>query len=104
MRMMLRAVIDTEAGNEAARKGQLPIITRQLVEQLHAEAAYFLPEDGQRSCLVVFDMTDTAQIPVIVEPLFLGANARVSLVPCMNLEEVQRGMTEAFSQLEGGAV
>jgi hypothetical protein len=43
MRMMLKAVIDTEAGNEAARNGQLPKITRGLVEQLHAEAAYFLP-------------------------------------------------------------
>jgi hypothetical protein len=100
MRMMLKAVIDTEAGNAAARKGELPKITRGLVEQLHAEAAYFLPEDGQRSCLVVFDMTDTAQIPVVVEPLFLGANARVTLVPCMNLDEVERGMAEAFSELD----
>jgi hypothetical protein len=103
MRMMLKAVIDTEAGNEAARNGQLPKITRGLVEQLHAEAAYFLPEDGQRSCLVVFDMTDSSQIPVIVEPLFLGANARVTLVPCMNLDDVERGMSEAFSQLDAGA-
>jgi hypothetical protein len=98
MRMMLKAVIDTEAGNEAARTGELPKITRGLVEQLHAEAAYFVPEDGQRSCLVVFDMTDSAQIPVIVEPLFLGAKARVTLSPCMNLEDVERGLAQAFPQ------
>src|SRR3954469_12453254 len=72
MRMMLKVVIDTDAGNEAAQKGQLLEVTRQLVAQLDPEAAYFVPDGGQRACLIVFDMTDTSQIPVIAEPLFLA--------------------------------
>jgi hypothetical protein len=98
MRMMLKAVIDTEAGNEAARKGQLQDITKQLIVQLNAEAAYFVAEGGQRSCLVVFDMTDSSQIPVIAEPLFLGAKAQVTFVPCMNVEDLERGLAQAFPQ------
>jgi hypothetical protein len=96
MRMMLKVVIDTEAGNEAASKGQLGEMTRQIVSQLNPEAAYFLPEGGQRSCLIVFDLADTSQIPVVVEPLFVGAKAKVSLTPCMNLEDVEVGLAQAF--------
>jgi hypothetical protein len=98
MRMMLKIVIDTEAGNEAARKGQLLEVTRQIATQLNPEAAYFLPDGGQRSCLIVFDMTDTSQIPVIAEPLFLGAKAQVTFTPCMNLEDVETGLRQAFPE------
>jgi len=94
MRMMLKAVMDTEAANEVARKGQLADITRRLVTELAAEAAYFVAEDGQRSCVVVFDMTDSAQIPAIAEPLFLGARARVTFAPCMNIDDLEQGLAQ----------
>jgi hypothetical protein len=95
MRMMLKAVMDTEAANEVARKGELQLVTQQLVEQLHAEAAYFVSDGGRRSCLIVFDMTDSAQIPVIAEPLFQGAGAEITFSPCMNLDDLNRGLAEA---------
>jgi hypothetical protein len=42
---------------------------RSLSPQLKPEAASFVAsEDGRRSCLVVFDMADSSQIPVISEP------------------------------------
>ena len=94
MRMMLKAVMDTEAANEASRKGEMLDLTKQLLDQLNAEAAYFVTEAGQRSCLVVFDMTDSSQIPVIAEPLFLGAKAQVTFTPCMNLEDLERGLSQ----------
>jgi hypothetical protein len=94
MRMLLKAVMDTEAANEVALKGQLKDVIHQLVDQLHPEAAYFVADNGQRSCLIVFDMTDSSQIPVIAEPLFFGAKAQVTLVPCMNLEDLDRGLAQ----------
>ncbi len=39
-------------------------------------------------------MTDPSQIPSIAEPLFLGANANVTLTPCMNLEDLQKGLAQ----------
>jgi hypothetical protein len=104
MRMMLKVVIDTDAGNEAAQKGQLLEVTRQLVAQLDPEAAYFVPDGGQRACLMVFDMTDTSQIPVIAEPLFLGAKAQVTFAPCMNFEDLERGLNEAYPHGGSSAV
>src|SRR5215210_8655032 len=102
MRMMLKAVMDTEAANEVARNGQLQEITKQLVGQLNAEAAYFVSDGGRRSCLVVFDMTDSSQIPVIAEPLFLGAKAEVTFSPCMNLDDLERGLAQVAQSAHRG--
>jgi hypothetical protein len=98
MRMMLKVLIDTEAGNEAFLKGQLQGITKQIASQLNPAAAYFLPEGGRRSCLFVFDMTDASQIPAIVEPLFLGAKAQVTLTPCMNVDDLEKGLAQALPE------
>jgi hypothetical protein len=95
MRMMLKAVVDTEAGNAALRNGEMVKAIEQMMQQLHPEATYFVAsEDGQRSCLVVFDMADSSQIPVISEPLFQTGRARVTLTPCMNLDDLQAGLAQ----------
>jgi hypothetical protein len=94
MRMMMMAVLDTEAGNEALRNGSMITTVEQMMNQLKPEAAYFAAPAGQRSCFVVFDMADPSQIPAIVEPLFVGAKATVTLSPCMNLEDLQKGLSQ----------
>ena len=98
MRMMLKAVVDTEAGNEAIRNGTMAKLIEQTMQQLHPEAAYFVPsDDGHRSCVIVFDLDDPSRIPAISEPFFQGGAERVTLHPCMDLEDLQRGL----GQLQG---
>src|SRR4051812_29329651 len=92
MRVMLKAVMDTAAGNTVIADGSISQVIGRLVEELHPEAAYFAAEDGQRACFMVFDMTDAAQLPAISEPLFNAGGARVTVTPCMNLEDLQRGL------------
>ena len=99
MRMMLKAVVDTEAGNEAIRNGSVAHLIEQMVKQLNPEAVYFHDQDGQRAFTVVFDMADPSQMPVISEPLYMGAKARVTIVPCMNLDDVQRGLSQLPPEL-----
>ena len=99
MRMMLRAVVDTEAGNEAIRNGSVAQMLEQMVTQLNPEAAYFHDEDGQRGMTVVFDMTDPSQMPLIPVPLYMGVKARVSIIPCMNLEDARRGLSQLPPEL-----
>ena len=92
MRMMLRAVMDTPTGNAAIRDGSVGESVGRMVEMLHPEAVYFAPEGGKRSCVMVFDMADPADLPVISEPLFSDMQASVTIVPCMNLEDLQKGL------------
>ena len=48
----------------------------------------------QRSSFVFFDMTEPSQIPAICEPLFLGARAKVTLSPCMTLDDLTTGFSQ----------
>ena len=60
-----------------------------ILADLKPEAAYFFADDdGNRSGSIVFDMKDTSQIPAIAEPWFIAFNAKVSLRPVMNPEDL----------------
>jgi hypothetical protein len=92
MRTLLRVFIDAQAGNKAMNSGKLPDVIKKTMETLQPEAAYFLPSDGERSCLMVFDLKDPSQIPMISEPFFNELNARVEFTPVMNAEDLQKGI------------
>ena len=88
---MLKAVIDTEAANQGSLAGTVVENTARLVDALKAEAAYFVVQDGQRTCIIVFDMEDPSQIPAVCEPMFLSTKAKITLTPCMTLEVLREG-------------
>lgn len=91
MRMLLRVSIPVEAGNAAARSGTLGSTVEKIVADLKPEAAYFFADDnGQRSCSIVFDLKDPSEIPGVAEPWFLAFNAKVSLRPIMNPQDLAK--------------
>jgi len=91
MRMLLRVSIPVEAGNAAAKAGTLGSTVEQILADLKPEAAYFFADDnGNRSGSIVFDMKDTSQIPAVAEPWFLAFNAKVSLRPIMNPQDLAK--------------
>jgi len=91
MRMLLRVSIPVEAGNAAARSGTLGSTIEKILADLKPEAAYFFADDnGQRSGSIVFDMKDTSEIPAVAEPWFLAFNAKVSLRPIMNPQDLAK--------------
>jgi hypothetical protein len=91
MRMLLRVSIPVEAGNAAARAGTLGSTVEQILADLKPEAAYFFADDsGHRSGSIVFDMKDTSEIPAVAEPWFLAFNAKVSLRPIMNPQDLAK--------------
>lgn len=99
MRMLLKAVFDTDAANEVIGSGRGAEATGQIVERLQPEAFYAFGEDGQRAILLVFDMADPSQIPVLTERMYQQGKAKITLTPCMNLEDLQKGFEELASQV-----
>ena len=95
MRMLLKVSMSVVQANEAAKSGALQRTIQSTMEALKPEAAYFYPEDGKRTALMVFDMKGSWQLPAMVEPLFQNLGASVHVTPVMNGEDLQRGFKEA---------
>lgn len=93
MRMMMKATMDTEKGNELIRNGTLGKLMQESMEQIKPEAAYFTSDGGRRTAFLFFDMEDPSDMPVLSEPFFLEMGADVTYTPVMNLEDVQKGLS-----------
>lgn len=93
MRTMLKWTIPAAKGNQAITDGSLASTIETLIEQLEPEAAYFMPMDGKRAGMMVFDMTDPAQIPQIAEPLLQQLDAEIAIQPVMNADDLRRALS-----------
>ena len=95
MRMLVDIQMPLEPFNARVKDGTAGQILQSILTELKPEAAYFYPEDGKRTALMVFDMKGSWQFPAMVEPLFQNLGASVQVTPVMNGEDLQRGFKEA---------
>jgi hypothetical protein len=92
MRMMIKFTFPVEPGNELVGSGKVSRVFQSIMEDLKPEAAYFFPENGQRSGLMVVNMADSSDLATAIEPFWHGLHASVSVTPVMNGEDLQKGL------------
>lgn len=98
MRALLKFSLDVQAANKAIQNGTFPKIIGNVMEQTKPEAAYFTTIGGTRTVFVFFDLKDTAQMPLIGEPLFQELNATIELYPVMNQQDLEKGLAALQNQ------
>ncbi len=94
MRCLLKMELETEAANKAIADGSMADLLQELLGKLKPEAAYFTPENGSRASFIFFDLADPSDLPAITETAFQKLNAKVTITPVMNLEDLQKGLAK----------
>ena len=90
MRMLLKASIPTNAGNAGLKDGSMVENLDSILGDANPEAVYFFIENGRRTCIMIFEMNDTSELPSVVEAWFLTMGADITLVPVMNGEDFEK--------------
>ena len=49
--------------------------------------------------MIFFDMRNSSDIPSIVEPLFMGIDVEVELLPVMNADDLRKGLKNAMEAM-----
>jgi hypothetical protein len=91
--MMMRWTVPVAAGNSSIKSGAMQKSIEEMLRDLKPEAAYFFASGG----LVVFDMADSSQIPLLAEPLFHAYDAAVELLPVMNADDLKKAFAKLSS-------
>jgi hypothetical protein len=91
MRMCLKVQVPADGDSqidEEEWQGKL----KKIMDMLKPEAAYFAPQDGMRTMMIYFDMQEVSMMPMITRPMFTELNAKVSISPVMNLDDLMAGL------------
>ncbi len=98
MRTMIRIKIPVEQGNKAVQDGSLPKTITEALQRHKPEAAYFFPEHGVRTAIMIFDLKEVSEIPAIAEPFFERLNAAIEIFPVMNADDLKAGLAKLMTK------
>ena len=84
----------TEAGNKVVHDPNFLNKLEEYMNKVKPEAAYFLPQGGERSAAFIVNIESNDEIPSLVEPLFGWMSANVEVIPVMNFDDLKKGISK----------
>jgi hypothetical protein len=100
MRVLIKAEIPNDVGNQRIKDGSLQAILGSVMETLKPEATYFTLSNGHRTGYFVADLNEASDIPRLLEPLFLGLGAKLEVVPVMTPDDLQKASPDMGKAVE----
>ena len=92
MKFLFKANWPNENANEQFTAGKGGEIIQGILEKIKPEAVYFGIEGGKRTAFRIVNIDEASQMPGVAEPLFLGLNAHVEIIPVMTPEDLANAM------------
>ena len=90
MRVMLKACVPCDTGNNIIRSGKIGETIQSILDEQKPECAYFMAEGGTRTAVLFLDIQDASQLPALAEPWFLAFNAQVEVTPAMTISDLAK--------------
>jgi hypothetical protein len=100
VRILVQFTFPTTIGNEVIRSGKIKKFFDQIAADLKPEAMYFFPVDGDRAGLMVINTDNPSICAAVGERFWFGIQAKVKVTPCMNGEDLGKGLAEMPKILE----
>ena len=82
------AVLDGTAGDKI----------QHILEAIKPEAVYFTEQNGRRGAVLIVDVNDPSDVPMLAEPWFLTFDAEVEFRIAMTPEDLARANLEALGK------
>jgi len=98
MRMLMHIHLPLEPFNTAVRDGTASGKVQRILEATKPEAVYFSEHHGQRGGILVVNVKDPSDVPVLAEPWFLTFNAQVEFRIAMTPEDLGRANLDALGK------
>ena len=89
MKYLLKVTLDTETASTAIRDGSIMEKMQRILGELKPEAAYFVSENGGRTCYFVVNADDVTSLQILSEPWWLLFKADVSILPAFTLQDME---------------
>jgi len=101
MRMMLTVTFPNKPFNELVRKGKAGQKIQKILDELKPSAAYFTDRCGNRSVVLIVEVSDMKQIPAMSEPWFLQFNAELHWGIAMTPKDLAKADLEKLGKKWG---
>ena len=98
MRMLLNVSFPLEPFNTLVRNGTVGAKVKAVLEVVKPESVYFTEQGGRRGAVMVVDVKEPSQVPVLAEPWFLTFNAEVQFRIAMTPEDLAKSGIDAMGK------
>lgn len=101
MKVLLNVKFPHQPFNAAVRDGTVGSKMNAIMEAIKPDAVYFTEQNGLRSAVLVVNLTDPSQIPMLAEPWFLTFEADVGFHVAMTADDLKKGGLEELGRKWG---
>lgn len=83
--MLINVAFPIEPFNSMVRKGTAGKVIGRIIDDIKPESIYFTEQKGNRGAVMIVNISDASQVPVIAEPWYLNFEAicefRIAMTP-----------------------